>query len=137
MSDPAPKSGRRNALLDRLYAEFPVFSDYRPLAIGIHKALMERFPELDKGQVRSTLHVHTGTTRYLKAIVEGAPRFDLDGNASGVVTAEQQAQAAATLRERFKKVAEQEVQQRQEKLQKLAEKFSPRGGGKIDSFNGH
>jgi ProP effector len=131
MSDPAPKASRRNELLDRLCAEFPVFRDNLPLAIGIHKTLMERFPDLDKGQVRSTLHVHTGTTRYLKAIVEGAPRFDLDLNASGVVTAEQHAQAAATLRERFKKVAErrkaeQEAQQRQEKLQKLAERFSPR-----------
>jgi len=131
MSDPAPKVSHRGALLERLYAEVPVFRDYQPLAIGIHKSLMERFPDLDKGQVRTTLHFHTGTTRYLKAIVEGVPRFDLDGNASGVVTAEQQAQAAATLRERYKRGAErrraeQEAQQRQEKLEKLAQKFNPR-----------
>jgi ProP effector len=131
MSDPAPKSGRRNELLDRLSAEFPVFRDHLPLAIGIHKALMERFPDLDKGQVRSALHLHTGTTRYLKAIIEGAQRLDLDGNPCAAVTAEQHAQAAATLRERFKKAAErrkaeQEAQQRQEKLRKLAEKFNPR-----------
>lgn len=131
MSDPAPKHGRRSALLDRLYAEFPAFRDYRPLAIGIHKALTERFPDLDKGQARTALHFHTGTTRYLKAIVEGAPRCDLDGNAAGVVTAEQQALAVATLRERFKKAAErrkaeQEARQRQEKLEQLAQKFNPR-----------
>lgn len=131
MSDPAPKASRRNELLDRWCAEFPVFRDYLPLAIGIHKTLMERFPGLDKGQVRTAMKLHTGTTRYLKSILDGAPRFDLDGNPSGVVTAEQHAQAATTLRERFKKVAErrkaeQEDQQRQEKLQKLAEKFKPR-----------
>ena len=131
MSDPALKSGHRGALIERLYAEVPVFRDYQPLAIGIHKSLMERFHDLDKGQVRTALHFHTGTTRYLKAIVEGAARLDLDGNASGVVTAEQQVQAVATLRERFKKGAErrraeQEAQQRQEKLEQLAQKFNPR-----------
>lgn len=130
MSDPAPKASRRNELLDRLCAEFPVFRDYLPLAIGIHKTLMERFPDLDKGQVRTAMQFHTGTTRYLKAIVDGTPRFDLDGNASGTVTAEQHTQAVVTLRDRFKKVAErrkaeQEAQQ-QEKLQKLAEKFNSR-----------
>jgi ProP effector len=131
MPDSAPNSGRRNPLLDRLYAEFPVFRDYLPLAIGIHKVLMARLPELDKVQVRTAMRYHTGTTRYLKAIVDGAPRFDLDGNAAGAVTAEQQSQAAATLRERFRKLAErrkaeEEAKQRQEKLEQLARKFSPR-----------
>ena len=142
MSDPAPKpapkSGNRSALLERLYAEVPVLRDYHPLAIGIHKTLLERFPDLDKGQVRTAMHFHTGTTRYLKALVEGAPRLDLDGNASGVVTAEQQAVAVATLRERLKKGAErrkaeqerskadEEARQRQEKLEQLAQKFKPR-----------
>ncbi len=142
MSDAAPKPNQRSALLARLYAEFPVFRDYRPLAIGIHKSLMERIPELDKGQMRTALHAHTAMTRYLKVIVAGASRFDLDGNVSGEVTAEQQALAVATLRERFKKGAErrkaeleaqqreekarEEARQRQEKLEKLAQKFNPR-----------
>lgn len=131
MSEPAPKSGRQNELLDRLRAEFAVFRDYQPLALGIHKTLMERQPDLDKVQVRNAMRLHTGTTRYLKSLVEGAPRFDLDGNPSGVVTAEQQTQASTALRERFKKAAErrkaeQEAQQRQEKLEQLAQKFSHR-----------
>ena len=131
MSTPDPKPKRRHALLDRLYAEFPVFRDYQPLAIGIHKMLMERLPDLDKGQVRTALHHHTATTRYLKGIQDGIPRLDLDGNAAGAVTAEQQTQAVETLRDRFKKAAErrkaeQEAQQRQENLQQLAEKFKPR-----------
>ena len=114
-----------------MYAEFPVFRDYQPLAIGIHKALMERIPDLDKAQVRIAMQLHTRTTRYLKALVDGAPRFDLDGHASGAVAAEQHAQAADTLRDRFRKVAErrkaeQEAQQRQEKLQQLAQKFNSR-----------
>lgn len=132
---PAPQARRRNALLERLYKEFPVFRDHLPLAIGIHKTLTERVPGLAKGQVWSAMQQHTGSTRYLKALVENAPRFDLDGNATGTVTAEQQAVAAKTLRERLKKAAEKRKaeleeqkreQQRQQKLQQLADKFNPR-----------
>ncbi len=142
MTDSAPKSGRRNPLLERLYAEYPVFRDYLPLAIGIHKTFSERIPGLAKGQVWAAMQHHTGSTRYLKAIVEGAPRYDLDGNACGAVTAEQQTLAANTLRERFKKAADRRKaeleqqkleleqqkleQQRQQKLRQLADKFSSR-----------
>lgn len=131
----APQVRRRNALLERLCKEFPVFRDHLPLAIGIHKTLTERVPGLAKGHVWSAMQQHTGSTRYLKALVENAPRFDLDGNAVGTVTAEQQAVAAKTLRERLKKAAEkrkaaleeqQREQQRQQKLQQLADKFNPR-----------
>ena len=131
MAQTAHKPIFRNATLERLHAEFPVFRDFLPLAIGIHKMLMERLPDLDKAQLRTALHHHTATTRYLKALVEGAPRMGLDGNAAGVVTAEQQVQAAETLRERLRKAAErrradEEAQKRQAKLQQLAEKFNTR-----------
>jgi ProP effector len=135
MTEPAAKTPRRNPLLERLYKEFPVFRDHLPLAIGIHKTLVERIPGLAKGQVWSAMQHHTGSTRYLKALVENAPRFDIDGNPAGAVTAEQQAQAAKTLRERLKKAAERRKaeleeqkleQQRQQKLQQLADKFNPR-----------
>lgn len=137
-SKPASKPVRRNALLERLQAEFAVFRDCLPLAIGIHKQLMERMPDLDKNKVRIAMHSHTASTRYLKALTEGAPRFDLDGQQVGEVTAEQQTVAVQTLRERLKKAAERrkaedaeakrkvEEAQRQAKLQQLAEKFGKR-----------
>jgi ProP effector len=59
----------------------------------------------------------------------------LDGNPAGEITAEQKQQALDTLRERFRKgaelrkaqlLAQQQEQQRQEKLLKLAEKFNKR-----------
>jgi ProP effector len=129
-SKPKP-AGRRNALLEQLQAEFAVFRDFRPLAIGIHKQLMARQPELDKNQVRTALHNHTASSRYLKALVEGAARLDLDGNPVGEVTAEQQKQAVMTLRDRLKKAAErrkaeEEAAQRQAKLQQLSDKFNTR-----------
>ncbi len=138
MTNPASKPVRRNALLERLQSEFAVFKDFKPLAIGIHKQLMERIPDLDKNKVRIAMHSHTASTRYLKALIEGAPRFDLDGQPAGEVTAEQQEVAAQTLRDRIKQVkdrqkaeaaqrkADEEAAKRQEKLEQLAEKFSKR-----------
>jgi ProP effector len=135
---PAPKPVRRNALLEQLQAEFAVFRDCKPLAIGIHKQLMERKPDLDKNKVRVALHSHTASTRYLKALTEGAPRIDLDGQTAGEVTAEQQTVAVQTLRDRLKKAAErrkaeeaqrkaeEEEAKRQARLQQLAEKFNKR-----------
>jgi ProP effector len=133
-----PKPIRGNALLEQLQAEFPVIRDCKPLAIGIHKQLMERKPDLDKNKVRVALHGHTASTRYLKALTEGVPRLDLDGQQVGEVTAEQQEVAVTTLRNRIKLVKErqkaEEAQRkaneeagiRQAKLQQLAEKFGKR-----------
>lgn len=135
---PTPKPVRGNALLGQLQAEFPVFRDCKPLAIGIHKQLMVRKPDLDKHKVRVALHGHTASSRYLKALTEGAPRLDLDGQPAGQVTAEQQAVAVKTLRDRVKLVkerqkteeaqrkAEEEAAMRQAKLEQLAEKFGKR-----------
>lgn len=81
------------------------------------------------------MRMHTASARYLKALTNGETRFDLDGNAAGPVTAEQKQQALNTLRERFRKgaeqhkarlLAQQQEQKRQEKLVKLAEKFNVR-----------
>lgn len=81
------------------------------------------------------MRMHTASARYLKALTNSEMRFDLDGNAAGPVTAEQKQQALDTLRERFRKgteqhkarlLAQQQEQQRQEKLVKLAEKFNAR-----------
>lgn len=122
----------RNPVPDTLRTSFKVFAEHRPLALGIHKTIKERLPEIDAQQLRSALRMHTASTRYLKSLAQGGSRFDLDGMPAGEVTAEQQQQATDALRERFKKKAEQHRQeqlaqqqekQRQEKLQKLAEKF--------------
>ena len=131
MTEPKQKSPRRNGLLEILAAAYPVIRDCRPLAIGIHKVILERMPELDKAQLRVAMKWHTASTAYLKGIVDGANRVDLDGNPAGTVTAEQQELAVKTLRERLRKAAErrkaeQEEKLRQEKLAKLAEKFNTR-----------
>lgn len=130
MSTAAQKPSRsRNPVLDTLIATFKVIRDCQPLALGIHKVIKERMPELDMQLLRSAMRTHTASTRYLKLLSQADTRFDLDGAAAGEVTAEQRQQALDTLRERFRKKAEQHkaelaVKQHQEKLLKLAEKFN-------------
>lgn len=124
---PLPK----NDVLAVLSSSFPVFRECIPLAIGIHKAIREKLPDIDQGNLRNALKIHTASTRYLKALKQGETRFDLDGAPAGSVTPEQRQQAIDTLRKRFKKIAErkeaeQQARQRQENLLKLAEKFNTR-----------
>lgn len=127
------KTPRRNSLLDTLSANFAVFRDCLPLALGIHKTVKERMPELEAAALRTAMKTHTASTRYLKALVVGKERFDLDGNPSGEVTEEQREVASTALRERFKKAAERrkaeeqakkDAQKEQEALEKRTEKLA-------------
>lgn len=123
-------------VLAALASSFPVFQSGQPLAIGIHKALKLRLPDLKDADLRLALRRHVSSTKYLKAVANGSQRFDLDGNPAGEITAEHRNDALASLKERFRKAAErkraeQQEKERQEreqahqqKLQKLAEKFS-------------
>lgn len=124
-------SRARNALLDSLSASFPAFRDCLPLALGVHKVIKERLPDIAVPQLRSAMRIHTASTRYLKVLSQADQRFDLDGAPAGEVTEEQRQQASQTLRERFKKKAEQHkveqaAKQHQENLVKLAGKFNAR-----------
>ena len=127
------KPSRRNALLDTLSAEYAVFRDCKPLALGIHKTVKERKPELEAAPLRMAMRIHTTSTRYLKALATSKDRFDLDGNIEGEVTAEQQEAAGTALKERFKKGAERKraeeqaaklAQQEKEAEEKRAAKLS-------------
>jgi len=143
MTTPSPTPRRPgNPVLDQLSAAFPVFASALPLAIGVHKTIKERLPEIDAAKLRLALKLHTASTRYLKALANSDTRFDLDGNPAGEITAEQKQQALDGLKERFRKAAERkraEQQQKDEqdrqakqqarqqvKLQQLAEKFNTR-----------
>lgn len=140
---PAAKANsptKSDPLLETLRSSFAVFRDTLPLAIGIHKAILLRLPEIELSALKTSLRRYTASTRYLKALATNSVRFDLDGNPDGDVTAEQQQQAADLIKERFRKGAERKreetqakareaeakrhEQERQEKLLKLTQKFS-------------
>jgi len=122
---------QRSAVLDTLASSFKAFQDCLPLAVGIHKIIKERMPDIDLQQLKIALKMHTGSTRYLKALSQAKTRFDLDGLPAGEITPEQRQQAKDMLHQRYQKTAErkkaeQQAQQRQENLLKLVEKFNTR-----------
>jgi ProP effector len=76
-----------------LVAAFPLaFSTepkrIKPLGIGIKQRIYERCI-LSHREVGDALRRYTGRAAYLNATIEGAVRVDLDGGASGYVTAEE------------------------------------------------
>lgn len=82
--------------LGRLVELFPaVFRTWTetplPLKIGIYADIRARVPDLPAKHLHNTLYRYTTTMRYLHVLVAGAERFDLDGNACGHVTSEQDA----------------------------------------------
>jgi len=86
--------------------------------------------------LRIALGIHTNSLRYLKSLEKAKERFNLDGSPEGEVSETHRAHAAETLKERFKREAEQRRAQRDaeraeeakkqsmEKLNQLAQKFS-------------
>lgn len=140
MTESAPKKPSRDAVLDQLTATFPAFRDTLPLAIGIHKTIRERLPELTRDQVGKALRIHTGSTRYLKALAKAQQRFDLDGNPAGEITEEQRKQATDLVQERVKKSlerrkAEEKAKQEQEKQEKLAKQQQEKLAKLAEKFN--
>ena len=91
-----------NPILDRLCAAFPAcFSRTapKPLKIGLGEEVMAlagvhpALADLSRTQIRRALKVYTGAPAYRKALVNGGPRYDLDGQPVGEVTPDQQADA--------------------------------------------
>lgn len=92
----------RDANIERaigdLLAAFPlVFSteprQIKPLAVGIRQRIYARCT-LSHRDVGDALRRYTGRLAYLRMIIEGAGRVDLDGATSGSVTAKEAAHAA-------------------------------------------
>jgi ProP effector len=60
--------------------------DVRPLACGIHKAIVADAPDLPTSIVSQALAIYVAWLPYMRACIVGAPRIDLNGDPAGVVT---------------------------------------------------
>jgi ProP effector len=70
----------------------------RPVQLGIHHSILAALDgAVTPQELRRALRYYIGNTWYLRAIVAGAARIDLEGNPAGAVTAEEAAAAAARL----------------------------------------
>ena len=82
-----------DAALARLAEAFPQtfvlekYRPHRPLKVGIAVAIPARCPALEWRVLKVALTAYTGRVMYLRGLVEGAARLDLDGNPAGEVTA--------------------------------------------------
>ena len=92
-----------DAALARLAEAFPqtfVLEKYRPhwpLKVGIAAAIPARCPALEWRVLKMALTAYTGRVMYLRGLVDGAARLDLDGNPAGEVTVRDAEYAAAKL----------------------------------------
>ena len=92
-----------DAALARLAEAFPqtfVREKYRPhwpLKVGIAAAIPARCPDLEWRVLKMALTAYTGRVMYLRGLVAGATRVDLDGNPAGEVTVRDAEYAAAKL----------------------------------------
>ena len=73
----------------------------QPLKIGITHDIWKAAPELSRYEVGRAIYCYTSSSKYLKAVVKGATRIDLDGNAAGKVTAAEEWYSQWRLRERL------------------------------------
>jgi ProP effector len=94
------------AVLQQLMTRWPqTFSAYpaavRPLARGIDKDLVAQLPGCSRRQIGFALTWWQRQRRptYWQALARGGPRYDLEGNARGEVTPEEQAEAQRLLAE--------------------------------------
>lgn len=86
-AQPEPPSPQ--ALLEQWYVRYPkafLAGHTRPLKVGIHEDLARDEPWSNK-LIRRALAHYVNLPRYVKALREGAPRIDLDGNSAGEVDA--------------------------------------------------
>jgi len=133
-STPNPVQTAR-VLLKELQEKYTVFRDYLPLAIGIDKQLIALSPEINRKTLRIALGMHTNSLRYLKGMEKATHRFDLEGNSTDEVTEIHRTHATETLRERFKKNAEQRKAQRAaEAAQEAAEKAARQHTEKLNQL---
>ena len=98
----------RRELLAVLYTRWPrAFPrdshQVRPLALGIRQDLAASLPEHPPGRIGFVIGLFQAFMRpaYLRAVVQGGPRYDLEGKPRGEVTLKEQEQAHRELQAYF------------------------------------
>ena len=74
--------------------KYRVMGKNLPLMIGVTEDLVRRHPEIEMSIMASVLRTHFGSPYYRRAVSEGGPRYDLDGNPCGEVSEDARTDAA-------------------------------------------
>ncbi|EID9652013.1 prop effector [Escherichia coli] len=109
------KNHRRINRIAEYWPELFGTENIKPLKAGIIRDVLEdaksRELPLATGVLRGALTSHLHTTRYLKAIIAGGPRYDLNGQPCGEVTEEDKSVASELLKRRLAQIKQQNSQQ--------------------------
>ncbi|EFJ5752269.1 prop effector [Escherichia coli] len=109
------KNRRRINRLAEYWPELFGAENIKPLKAGvIHDMLQDakaRELAIGHGVLRGALTSHLHTTRYLKAIIAGGPRYDLNGQPCGEVTEEDKSVASELLKRRLEQMKQKNSQQ--------------------------
>ena len=76
------------------------YRTHRPLKVGVATDILACCPDLDPRKLGVALAAYTRRVMYLRGLVAGAARVDLDGNVCGEVSAGDAEHAAAILASR-------------------------------------
>ena len=99
---PPPPRALYRVIMEQWPTVFPARpNEVRPLAIGIHQLLEKKFPDRSPEQVRRAIAQwrYPRLGAYLRVVARGGPRYDLDGNPCGEVSASEQENARQRLQE--------------------------------------
>lgn len=89
--------------IDRIAKYWPLFGEpeAKPLMIGIADVMkadaVARGLDIPEGQIKQGLHSYVNRKTYLRAIISGGQRFNMNGHHEGEVTPEQQVVAERKL----------------------------------------
>jgi len=121
-SKKAQEKQARRELLETLRERWPQtfprdYRQVRPLAIGIRQDIASHLPEQPLSRIGAVIGLfqHLMGPAYYGAVLKGGPRYDLDGNPRGAVTAEDQDRAKSDLQAFYERRKERQKQRSAEK----------------------
>jgi ProP effector len=123
--------GLIGVLAERFPAAFAVNPGYRqPLKLGIHLDILAQLSDtIAPRDLSVALRIYVSNVKYLKALVAGAERVDINGTPAGKVTADEAAHARQQLAQQRAKQARRKADSRFPKIDQTLntnDKPSPR-----------
>jgi ProP effector len=122
LSKSAERKQRRSEILDILRTRWPQtfprdFRQVRPWAIGIAKDVARLLPDYPAMSVKDAISIYRllATAPYCRALLQGGPRYGLDGTPRGEVTAEDQERAQRDLQAWYERRREKQKRRAVEK----------------------
>ena len=100
-------------LLAGLYPHCFGRENRRPLKVGIWEEVTAQHPEMSRHRIKSLLKEYTQHELYWSTLKAGTPRIELDGNAAGEVTLEDEQHALIQMARMARRAAARDAEARE------------------------